>query len=170
MLIRSSGFVPAICNYLLEHCGSEPEQAANCGFTILSWRTICHWVLTRDKYKYHTCQPFLQPGQLTWLHMHALSSTPKSWAKFLAFIIASAIYTWLVCYLKRPTVNTKFVPPMSGLPSSVETQTSAMHTSTSVIFAPGPRHYTLTVALYWPLHVHASRRRSSWNIWMRSFR
>ena len=32
MLIRSSGFVPAICNYLLEnveHCGGEPEQAAN---------------------------------------------------------------------------------------------------------------------------------------------
>ena len=31
-----------------------------------------------NKYKYHTCQSFFQSGQLTWLHMHALSFTLKS--------------------------------------------------------------------------------------------
>ena len=62
----------------------------------------------------------------------------------------------MVCYLKRPTVYTKFVPPaMSGLPSSVEAQTSATCTSTSVIFGPSPRRCTLTVAL----PSQASRRR-----------
>ena len=38
----------------------------------------------------------------------------------------------MVCYLKRPTIDTKFVPPaMSGLPSLVEGQTSATRTNFS---------------------------------------
>ena len=46
------------------------------------------------------------------------------------------------------TVPIKFVPPVSDLPLSVEAQTSAMHASTSVVFAPGPLHCTLTVVLH----------------------
>ena len=48
---------------------------------------ISHWAKSS-----HQCQPFLQPGQLTWLHMHGLSFMPESWAKFLAFM--STIYAW----------------------------------------------------------------------------
>ena len=40
----------------------------------------------------HQCQPFLQPGQLTWLHIDGLSFTLKSWTKLLAFM--SAVYAW----------------------------------------------------------------------------
>ena len=36
------------------------------------------------------------------------------------------------------TVHIKFVPPVSGLLLLVEAQTSAMHASTSVVFAQGP--------------------------------
>ena len=61
---------------------------------------ICHCRLSkpkakssRDKYKYHIYQPFFQPGQLTWLHMHGLSFTPK----FLALMSARARY------LKQPS-------------------------------------------------------------------
>ena len=57
-------------------------------------------------------------------------------------------------------VYIKFVSPVSGLLLSVETQTSAMHASTSVVFAPGSRWCTLTV--HWPSH--ASWYRSLWNI------
>ena len=67
------------------------------------------------------CQPFLQPGQLTWLHMHGLSFIPESGAIFLAFM--STVYAWP--YLKRPRQSTTvhiFVPPVSGLLSSVEAQ------------------------------------------------
>ena len=60
----------------------------------------------------------------------------------------SAIYALSAGYLRRPTIDTKFVPPISGLPSSVEAQTSATRTSTSVVFTPDPRRCTLTVALY----------------------
>ena len=50
------------------------------------------------------------------------------------------------------TVPIKFVPPVSDLPLSVEAQTSATRASTSVVFAPGPLHCTLTVALHRPSH------------------
>ena len=46
------------------------------------------------------------------------------------------------------TFHTKFVPSVSGLPSSVEAQTSATCALTSVVFALGPRHCTLKVALH----------------------
>ena len=36
------------------------------------------------------------------------------------------------------TIHIKFVPPVSGLLSLVETQTSATRASTSVLFALGP--------------------------------
>ena len=66
------------------------------------------------------------------------------------------------------TVHIKFVMPVSGLPSSVEAQTSVMHASTLVVLAPGPQRCTLTVArLHWPSH--ASWYQSSWNTWMHSF-
>ena len=42
----------------------------------------------------------------------------------------------------------EFVPPVRGLPSSVEVQTSDTRASTSVVFAPGLRHCTLTVAFH----------------------
>ena len=48
--------------------------------------------LLKSSPEINTCQPFLQPWQLTWLHMRALSFTPKSRAKILAFM--SAIYAW----------------------------------------------------------------------------
>ena len=100
---------------------------------------ICHCWL----FKQHTCsqvlrdqcQPFLQPGQLTWLHIHGLSFTPKSWTKnFWRFIIWVPFMhgplpeTWS---MKRPSQP----PPVSGLPSSVEAQISATRASTSVVFA-----------------------------------
>ena len=50
------------------------------------------------------------------------------------------------------TVPIKFVPPVSDLPSSVEAETSSMHASTSVVFAPGPLRCTLTVAFHRPSH------------------
>ena len=52
------------------------------------------------------------------------------------------------------TVYIKFVPPVSGLLSLVEAQTSAMCASTPVIFALSPRCCTLTVALHWPSFAH----------------
>ena len=66
------------------------------------------------------------------------------------------------------TVHIKFVPPVSGLPSLVEAQTSVTRASTSVVLAPSPWSCTLTVALHWSSH--ASRYQSSWNIWMCSFK
>ena len=82
--------------------------------------------------------------------------------KFLAFM--SAVYAWAPAALpneatQSTTVHIKFVPPVSGLPSSVEAQTSVTRASTLVVLAPGPRRCTLTVALYWPSH--ASRYQSS---------
>ena len=46
------------------------------------------------------------------------------------------------------TVHIKFEPLISGLPSLVEAQTSAMCASTSVVFTPGPQDCTMTVALH----------------------
>ena len=86
---------------------------------------------------YHIWQPFVQPGQLTWLHMHGLSFTPKSWAKFLAFMCAVHTYDPLPEATQSTTVRIKFVLPVSSLPSLVETWIGAMRASTSVIFAPG---------------------------------
>ena len=75
-------------------------------------------------------------------------------------------------YLKRPsqppstTVHIKFVPPVSGLPSSVEVQTRCA--STSVVFTPGLQRCILTPST--GLHMLHTRYRSSWNIWMCSFK
>ena len=102
--------------------------------------------------------------------MHELSFTPKSRDKFLAFM--STVYAWP--YLKRPrqstTVHT-FVPPVSGLLSSVEAQiriklphvlqlqSSSLWVANAALWQSG---------LHWPSH--ASQYRSSWNIWMRSIK
>ena len=67
----------------------------------------------------------------------------------------SQIYASYAEVTQSTTIHIKF-----GLLSSVEAQTSAMHASTSVVFAPGRRHCTLTVALM-PLPSHASRYQSS---------
>ena len=61
--------------------------------------------------------------------------------KFLAFM--SAVYAWPPAALpneatQSTTVHIKFVPPVSGLPSSVEAQTSATCVSTSVVFVLSP--------------------------------
>ena len=63
------------------------------------------------------------------------------------------------------TVPSKFVPPVSDLPSSVEAQTSSMRASTSVVFAPGPLRCTLTVALHRALH----RPSHQWQCFMHDF-
>ena len=103
----------------------------------------------------HICQPFLQPEQLTWLHMHGLSFTPKSWAKFLAFV--STLHAWP--YLKRPQQSTTvhiFVPPVSGLPSSVEAQ---IRTKLPCVFQLQSSSLRVTdtalwqSGLHWPSHV-----------------
>ena len=49
------------------------------------WEEVCHCLIAKSSpeiVKYHICQLFLQPGQLMWLHMHGLSYTAKSRAKF----------------------------------------------------------------------------------------
>ena len=68
----------------------------------------------------------------------------------------SAVYAWPAT--QSTTVHIKFSQPVSGLPSLVEAQTSATRASTSVVFAPGPRYCTLTVALHWPHILHVDHR------------
>ena len=95
--------------------------------------------------KYHRCQPFLQPVQLIWLHMHGVSFTLKLSAKFLAYMLCMAT-----------TIHHKFVMPVSGLLLMVGRSTNqkqvATCASTSVVFTLGRRHCTLAVALHWPSH------------------
>ena len=74
--------------YKILYCCQGYKMLENVGASLSKQQSadllFCHGtgffakLLTRDKYKYHICQPFLQPGQLTWLHMHALSFTLKS--------------------------------------------------------------------------------------------
>ena len=66
------------------------------------------------------------------------------------------------------TVRIKFVPPVSSLLSSVEAQTRATRASTSVVFAPGLWRCILMPST--GIHMLHTRYRSSWNIWMRSFK
>ena len=82
------------------------------------------------------CQPFLQSGQLTWLHMHGLTFTLKSYIKLLVFTSNPVNHRYI-----------KFRPPVNGLASSVEAQISA----TRVRFFEGlvPR-----LAFRWPHMVH----------------
>ena len=78
-------FKGATSETIHHHGASLSKQQTADLLTISSWHTagfvtvncsiiihISSEVLPRDKYKYHTCQPFLQPGQVTWLHMHGL--------------------------------------------------------------------------------------------------
>ena len=61
----------------------------------------------------------------------------------------SAVYHGLLPEAAQSTtVHIKFSPPVSGLPSLVEAQTSVMRASTLVVFAPGPGRCILTVALH----------------------
>ena len=86
----------------------------------------------------------------------AANVTTDAWTKLYTEIMS--VYECRLCmasYLKldpSTTVHIKFVPSVSGLPSSVEAQTSATGASTSVVFTPGPRRCTLTAALQWPSH------------------
>ena len=49
-----------------------------------------------------------------WLHMHGLSFTQKSWAKFLVFI--SIVFTWHLPRVTSTTLWSKFVLPVDSLP------------------------------------------------------
>ena len=79
MLINDTGTLNSQTKLLenVEHCGCEPEQAATADLL------FCHGAgfVTKSSPEINTsitCQPFLQPRQLTWVHMHPLSSIPKS--------------------------------------------------------------------------------------------
>ena len=105
----------------------EPEQAENCQFN--DKLLICHgtqqdvtvycymsvkinfwWCKVHvDKSspeiaKYHICQPFLQPGQVMWLHMHVVSFYTKMMRKFLC---------WWVPFMHAPYL--KWPQPLSVL-------------------------------------------------------
>ena len=86
----------------------------------------------------------------------------------------STIILCMACYLKQPRQSTTvhiFVPAVSGLPSSVEAQiriklprvlqlqSSSLRVADAALWQSG---------FNWPSH--ASRYRSSWNIWMHSFK
>ena len=67
----------------------------------------------------------------------------------------SAVYACRLCTARYQAeaaqstiVHIKFVPPVRGLPLSVEAQTSDTHASTSVVFALGLRRCTLTALPY----------------------
>ena len=88
--------------------------------------------------------------------MHGLSFTLKSWA-----------------IIKLDSVNhvhIKFVPPVSGLLSSVESQTSATCASTSVVFTTVPNAVLFSPPVAFTCFELHTRYRFSWNIWMRSFK
>ena len=91
--------------------------------------------------------PAISPARAANVATHAWT---KLYTEIMAFM--SAVYAWPAT--QSTTVHSKFSQPVSGLPSSVEAQTSATRTSTSVVFAPGPRCCTLTVALHWPQMLH----------------
>ena len=105
-------------------------------------------------------QLFLQPGLLTWLHMHGLSFTLELWAKFLVFM--STIYAWP--YLKRPRQSTTvhiFVPPVSGLllllkaqiriklPCVLQLQSSLLRVTNDALWQSG---------LHWPSHASCNHK------------
>ena len=94
----------------------------------------------------------LQPGQLTWLHIHGLSFTPKSWTKLLAFM--SSVYAW-PAYLK--------------LNPSVEAQISATRASTSFtcLCFGSPILYSDSSP---PLASSTCFTSIFWNIWICSFK
>ena len=62
-------------------------------YFVMAHSGICH------------CRLSSQGSYITWLHMHELSFTLKSWPKFLAFM--SVIYAWLATW---SNVHIKFVP------------------------------------------------------------
>ena len=95
--------------------------------------------------------PAISPAKAANVATHAWT---KLYTEIMAFM--SVVYAWPATY--STTVHIKFSQPASGLPSSVEAQTSATRASTSVIFAPGPRYCTLTVALHWPHMLHVDLR------------
>ena len=95
--------------------------------------------------------PAISPARAANVATHAWT---KLYTEIMAFM--SAVYAWPATH--STTVHIKFSQPASGLPSSVEAQTSATRASTSVVFAPGPRYCTLTVALHWPHMLHVDLR------------
>ena len=95
--------------------------------------------------------PAISPARAVNVATHAWT---KLYTEIMAFM--SAVYAWPAT--QSTTVHSKFSQLVSGLPSSVEAQTSATRASTSVVFAPGPRCCTLTVALHWPNMLHVDLR------------
>ena len=95
--------------------------------------------------------PAISPARAANVATHAWT---KLYTEIMAFM--SVVYAWPAT--QSTTVHIKLSQPVSGLPSSVEAQTSATRASTSVVFAPGPRYCTLTVALHWPHMFHVDLR------------
>ena len=83
-----------------------------------------------------------------WLHMHGLRNHELNFCHHdCDLCMAPALPSEVT---QSTTVPIKFVPPVSGLPLSVEAQTSVTRASTLVVLVPCPWHCTLTVALHWP--------------------
>ena len=120
-------------------------------------QAIKNWSRGRPGNEANRWQLFLEPGQLTWLHMHGLNFKLNhelnfwcSWVPFMHGLLPEVT--------QSTTVYIKFRPPVSGLPLSVEAQISATQASTSVVFASGPQYCTLTVTFHWPHMVHVNLR------------
>ena len=64
-----------------------------------------------------------------WLHMHGINH--------LVFMSVVCMCGPIPEVTQSTTIHIKLVPPVSGLLSSVQAQTSATRASTSVVFAPG---------------------------------